>query len=60
MRSTRYRRSFAIGRELDMDNIEAALKDGVLNLRLYKRPESKPRKIEVKVGWGSKSAAMGH
>jgi HSP20 family molecular chaperone IbpA len=30
VRSTRYRRSFAIGSELDKDKIEAALKDGVL------------------------------
>jgi HSP20 family molecular chaperone IbpA len=50
VRSTRYRRSFAISSELDTDNIEASLKDGVLNLRLHKRPESKPRKIEVSVG----------
>lgn len=49
VRSTRYRRSFAISSELDTDNIEATLKDGVLSLRLHKRPESKPRKIEVKL-----------
>ena len=49
VRSTRYRRSFAISSELDTDNIEATLKDGLLSLRLHKRPETKPRKIEVKV-----------
>ena len=49
VRSTRYRRSFAISSELDTDNIEASLKDGVLSLRLHKRPESKLRKIEVQV-----------
>ena len=49
VRSTRYRRSFAISSELDTDNIEATLKDGVLSLRLHKRPESKLRKIEVQV-----------
>ena len=50
VRATRYRRSFAISSELDVENIEATLKDGVLNLRLHKRPESKPRKIEVLTG----------
>ena len=49
VRSTRYRRSFAISSELDTDNIEATLKDGVLSLRMHKRPESKLRKIEVQV-----------
>jgi HSP20 family protein len=47
VRSTRYRRSFALSSELDTDQIEATMTDGVLNLRIHKRPESKPRKIEV-------------
>lgn len=50
VRATRYRRRFALSSELDTDNIEAALKDGVLNLRIHKKPESRPRKIEVRVG----------
>lgn len=50
VRSTRYRRSFALSSELDTDSIEATLKDGVLNLRIHKKPESKPRKIEVRLG----------
>ena len=49
VRSTRYRRSFALSRELDTDQIEASMKDGVLNLRIHKRAESKPRKIEVAI-----------
>lgn len=49
VRSTRYRRSFALSSELDTDSIDASLKDGVLNLRIRKRPESKPRKIDVSV-----------
>jgi HSP20 family molecular chaperone IbpA len=48
VRSTHYRRSFAISSELDTENIDASLKDGVLILRVHKRPESKPRKIEVR------------
>jgi HSP20 family protein len=34
--------------ELDADRIEAGLKDGVLTLRIPKRAESKPRRIEIK------------
>ncbi len=45
--STRYRRSFALSRELDAERIEAKVKDGVLTLRVPKRAESRPRKIEI-------------
>jgi len=45
--STRYRRSFALGRELETDRIEAKVKDGVLTLRIPKRAENRPRKIEI-------------
>jgi HSP20 family molecular chaperone IbpA len=47
IRSTRYQRSFSLSRELDGNNIQASLKDGVLTLRIPKREEHKPRKIEV-------------
>jgi HSP20 family protein len=50
VRSTRYRRSFAMSSELDTDRIEASLKDGVLDLRIHKRAEVQPRKIEVRSG----------
>lgn len=50
IRATRYRRRFALSGELDTDSIDAALKDGVLHLRIHKKPESRPRKIEVRVG----------
>ena len=45
--STRYRRSFALSRELDPERIEAKVKDGVLTLRVPKRAENRPRKIEI-------------
>ena len=48
VRSSRYQRSFSLSRELDSENIDASLKDGVLTLRIPKREEHKPRKIEVK------------
>jgi len=50
IRSTHYRRSFALSSELDTETIEASMKDGVLNLRIHKKPESRPRKIEVVTG----------
>ena len=49
VRVTHYRRSFALSSELDADNIDASLKDGVLSVRIPKRPEVRPRKIEVRV-----------
>lgn len=49
IRATRYSRSFALSRELDTESIDASLKDGVLRLRIPKRQEVRPRKIEVRV-----------
>ena len=48
VRSTLYRRSFVLGNELEAGNIDANLKDGVLTVRIPKRPELRPRKIEVR------------
>ena len=50
LRSTRYRRSFVLSSELEPERIEANLKDGVLTLRIPKRAEYRPRKIEVRAG----------
>ena len=47
IRTGRYRRSFTLTGELDADGIEASIKDGVLVIRVPKRPELKPRRIEV-------------
>ena len=47
VRSRLYRRSFALSRELATDRIEASLKDGVLSVRIPKRAELRPRRIEV-------------
>jgi HSP20 family protein len=40
VRSTRHRRSFVLSGELETDRIEANLKDGVLRVRIPKRPSS--------------------
>lgn len=44
----RFRRVFALSRELDSSHIDANLKDGVLTLRVPKLAHAKPRRIEVK------------
>lgn len=49
VRATRYRRSFVLSSELEAEKIDASLRDGVLNVRIPKRPEVRPRKIEVRV-----------
>jgi HSP20 family protein len=48
VRSTRYRRSFTLSGELETGQIDASLKDGVLSVRIPKRAEVRPRKIEVR------------
>jgi len=48
VRSTQYRRKFVLSNELESENIEANLSNGVLTLRIPKRPELRPRKIEVR------------
>ncbi|MBT2971450.1 MAG: heat-shock protein [gamma proteobacterium symbiont of Ctena orbiculata] len=48
VRATRYQRSFSLSSELDGDKTEASLKDGVLSLRIPKREQYQPRKIEIR------------
>jgi HSP20 family molecular chaperone IbpA len=50
VRATRYQRSFSLSSELDGDKAEASLKDGVLSLRIPKREQYRPRKIEIRNG----------
>lgn len=50
VRMARYQRSFSLSSELDGERAEAALKDGILTLRIPKRAQYQPRKIEVKTG----------
>jgi len=49
IRSTRYQRSFSLSSELDADKAEASLKDGLLTLRIPKREQYQPRKVEVRM-----------
>jgi HSP20 family molecular chaperone IbpA len=50
VRSTFYRRSFVLSDELETERTEATLKDGVLTVRIPKRAEVRPRRIEVSAG----------
>ena len=50
VRSRLYRCSFVLSSELDTSHIEAILKDGVLAVRIPKRAELQPRRIEVQNG----------
>ncbi|MET0063657.1 MAG: Hsp20/alpha crystallin family protein [Candidatus Thiodiazotropha endolucinida] len=49
VQTTLYRRSFTLGGELDNEKADASLKDGVLTLRIPKREQYQPRKIEVRM-----------
>jgi HSP20 family molecular chaperone IbpA len=48
VRSAVYRRTFALSNEFEADKIDANLKDGVLTVRIPKRAELRPRRIEVR------------
>ncbi len=50
VRSTLYRCSFVLSSELDISHVEAILKDGVLAVRIPKRQELRPRRIQVQSG----------
>ena len=50
VRSTLYRRSFVLSDELETEKTDASLKDGVLTVRIPKRAEVRPRRIEVRTG----------
>ena len=43
-----YVRNFSIPQSIDIERVEAALKDGVLELHLPKSESAKPKMIEVK------------
>lgn len=47
---SRYRRVFALSKELDSERVSAELKQGVLKLRIPKAEHAQPRRIPVSVG----------
>ena len=49
-RSGDFRRSFRVSDDIDVDGIEASVKNGVLRVELPKAKAAKARKIEVSLG----------
>lgn len=49
LRLPRYARTFTLSSELDTGQIDAQLRDGVLNLRIPKHERAQPKKVEVRV-----------
>ncbi len=45
-----FRRSFSLPKDVDREKIEAIFTNGLLVLSLHKRPEAKPRRIEITRG----------
>ena len=43
----RFTREFFLGKEADLDHVEAQFKDGVLSIRLPKTESAKPKRIEL-------------
>ena len=50
VRVAQFRRSFVLSRDLDTERITAEIRHGVLTLRVPKREQAKPRRIEVRLG----------
>jgi HSP20 family molecular chaperone IbpA len=48
LRAAAYRRQFVLSNELETSRIEAVLQSGVLTVRIPKRAELRPRRIEVR------------
>lgn len=48
IRTPQYKRSFVLSRDLDTEQVGASLAHGVLTLRMPKREQARPRRIEVK------------
>jgi HSP20 family protein len=48
-----FARSFTLPATVDTDSVAAATADGVLSLALSKKPEAKPKQIEIKVASAS-------
>lgn len=53
-----YRYSVHVGDDIDPSSIEAQLDKGVLMIKAGKRPETKPRKIQIKGVTGAESKSL--
>ncbi|HTV53558.1 MAG TPA: Hsp20/alpha crystallin family protein [Terriglobia bacterium] len=52
-----FTRTFSLPNYVNVDNIKADYKDGVLTLTMAKREEAKPKTIKINVGEGVQAAA---
>jgi HSP20 family protein len=50
IRAPHFERAFTLGAEFDTSKIDANLQDGVLVLKIPRRDEARPRRIDVQVG----------
>ena len=50
VRSTRYQRAFTLSSELDTARISASLSNGLLTVKIPKREEVRPRRIDIAAG----------
>jgi HSP20 family protein len=41
-------RSLALPDDADLEHIQASFQDGILRIRIEKKPETKPRRIEIR------------
>lgn len=48
-RATSFSRAFTLPEDADAESVQASFKNGVLELEIKKRPEAKPKQIEIKV-----------
>lgn len=48
-RASSFSRSFTLPEDADAESVQASFKNGILELDIRKRPEAKPRSIEVKI-----------
>jgi HSP20 family protein len=51
-----FTRTFALPNSVNLDDIKADYKDGVLTLKMAKREEAKPKQIKITVGEGAQAA----
>jgi HSP20 family molecular chaperone IbpA len=45
--TTSYQRAFTLGEDVDRNSVDAVFEDGVLTLKLFKTPETKPKQITI-------------
>ncbi|WP_407429173.1 Hsp20/alpha crystallin family protein [Treponema sp.] len=48
-RRTSFRRSFTLPKDIDAEGVTAGFKNGVLTVRIPRKPESAPRKIQINI-----------